>query len=327
MPDGGMLQIFRATNRYLTVTGRIFEGNDGKFKSLDRIIDHIQAAQPPKPKRKPGPAGERPWSPEREAELRAAIMVLCADDRGVWFRYGGALYDLEWWDGDRDVGREIWDAWSSTSDKFDPVVQDRVWNGFGNRAGDAGNTTVASIFRDARDAGWKAPKRTIDATGMSLEEVTLPNWNFNPMGNSSSSSSTLAPGISQAEQNKIRHALQGDRTEIPPYLGIPNADPEVRDRIGKILRARGGDTLKPAAQSIRPLSFTPYRLWRRPMVRPMISDNELQAPAAESRRSIDRHCTVLLDDFGHAEQKELRVATANSLRSPYTEKLAFLPNP
>jgi hypothetical protein len=33
-----------------------------------------------------------------------------------------------------------------------------------------------------------------------------------------------------------------------------------------------------APRSIRPLSFTPYRLWRHPMVRPMISDNELQAP-------------------------------------------------
>ena len=36
MPDGGMLQIFRGTHRYLTVTGRIFEDHDGKFKSLDR---------------------------------------------------------------------------------------------------------------------------------------------------------------------------------------------------------------------------------------------------------------------------------------------------
>jgi hypothetical protein len=32
-------------------------------------------------------------------------------------------------------------------------------------------------------------------------------------------------------------------------------------------------------------------------------------------------------DFGHAGQIEPRVAIANSLRSPHTEKLAFLPNP
>ena len=32
-------------------------------------------------------------------------------------------------------------------------------------------------------------------------------------------------------------------------------------------------------------------------------------------------------DFGHAGQIELRVAIANSLRSPHTEKLAFPPDP
>jgi hypothetical protein len=32
-------------------------------------------------------------------------------------------------------------------------------------------------------------------------------------------------------------------------------------------------------------------------------------------------------DFGHAGKIELRVAIANSLRSPHTEKLAFSPDP
>jgi hypothetical protein len=51
--------------------------------------------------------------------------------------------------------------------------------------------------------------------------------------------------ISQAEKNKIEHALQGSKTENPPYLGIPGDDPDLRDKIGKILCARGGDALKP----------------------------------------------------------------------------------
>jgi len=36
------------------------------------------------------------------------------------------------------------------------------------------------------------------------------------------------------------------------------------------------------------------------MVQPMISNNELQASAAELRRSIDRRCVVLLDDDAEA---------------------------
>jgi hypothetical protein len=32
-------------------------------------------------------------------------------------------------------------------------------------------------------------------------------------------------------------------------------------------------------------------------------------------------------DFGHTGQIDLRIAIADSLRSPHREKLAFLPNP
>jgi Primase C terminal 2 (PriCT-2) len=183
MPGEGVLEVFRGTNRYLTVTGAIFENCNGAFKNLDNVIYQYQAAEAARQAAKGVPAAsgtrakgqsnkERPWSPAAEAELRGALSVLDADDRGNWFRFGGAIHDLQWEDDERDIGREIWDDWSGTSPKFDSFDQDKTWEGFQNRDWDDGNTTVASIFHEARARGWRPPGQR----PLTVAEIEADDW-------------------------------------------------------------------------------------------------------------------------------------------------------
>jgi len=78
-----------------------------------------------------------------EKRLRAALAVIPAHDRGVWLRIGMALHEAGL--------RDVWDDWSQTSDKFDPVDQDKTWNAF--KAG--GGITIATVFYHAKMRGWK----------------------------------------------------------------------------------------------------------------------------------------------------------------------------
>jgi len=102
-----------------------------------------------------------PFSESEAARLFSALSALdAATDYSTWIRYGAALHDLKWIVNGTDEGFEIWDEWSATSKGLDgrhtyPGREkleskwrsfDREYNGV--RAG------IASIFADARAAGW-----------------------------------------------------------------------------------------------------------------------------------------------------------------------------
>lgn len=155
MPDGGVLETFRGTPRYLTVTGEVFDGCDGPLKNLDPIIaghDERYKAQAEPTKKSTSRATDTPWTPGEEEKLRSALAEIPSDDRDVWFRFGGAIYELGW----GDVGKALWDEWSAKSAKFDREGNEETWEGFEQRLGVDGNTTVASIFYTAEHTyHWK----------------------------------------------------------------------------------------------------------------------------------------------------------------------------
>jgi hypothetical protein len=77
-------------------------------------------------------------------DLRSALLVLDADDRDNWQRYGHALKTIG------SIGWQIWDEWSSRSDKYDYPDQLRVWRSFNPKS-----INIETIFHDARQANWR----------------------------------------------------------------------------------------------------------------------------------------------------------------------------
>ena len=138
---------------------------DGKPYEANRPLDPAAiAAAPPwlyelvSPRRKlppPTPDGSTSafrYTPENTRKLRDALSYIPAGARDMWLKVGGALNALghEW--GAR--GREIWDEWSQKEPgSFDADDQDATWEGFDPAR--PGGATVATIFFEAKERGWK----------------------------------------------------------------------------------------------------------------------------------------------------------------------------
>ncbi len=94
------------------------------------------------------PRGRPKHAPDRD-DVEEALAWVCADPRPTWLDVGMALHSerdrVEW-------VREVWDAWSATSDAFDAPDQDRVWESFSDR-GDGRGLTIRKVFWLARVAG------------------------------------------------------------------------------------------------------------------------------------------------------------------------------
>ncbi len=78
------------------------------------------------------------------ARVADALRYLDATDFQTWIDCGLALKSI----GDPRA-RGVWDAWSSTSEKYSVREQDRQWRAMLPKA-----ITVASIFHHAKRAGW-----------------------------------------------------------------------------------------------------------------------------------------------------------------------------
>jgi hypothetical protein len=81
---------------------------------------------------------------EKERVLNALEYISC-DDRDTWVKVGMALCS-----GFGSTGRDLWDAWSVQSDKYNQRVQSKVWCSFKNpRVG------LGTIFEMRRGQRYK----------------------------------------------------------------------------------------------------------------------------------------------------------------------------
>lgn len=90
----------------------------------------------------------QPLSDQDKADLTEALSFIPADERSVWVDMGMALHST-------NAGNEaffIWDTWSATSSKYDPIDQMRIWRSF--RIKGLSGLTKASVYKTAQDAGW-----------------------------------------------------------------------------------------------------------------------------------------------------------------------------
>jgi hypothetical protein len=118
------------------------------------------------------------WSPEAETRLRLALSAIPADiDGQTWASFGMALCDLHWDQNGQDVGFELWDAWSKTSQgrgAGNGEYRGRAdlakrWRGFQEKNYQGVRATLASIFAKAREFTSHAPIG--DNTGPYVSDV------------------------------------------------------------------------------------------------------------------------------------------------------------
>ena len=70
-------------------------------------------------------------------------------DYEIWLRVGMAIHHAT-----GGTGRDLWDAWSSTSAKHDDSTMDNRWHSFGRSANPV---TIGTLIHHAYEAGWKMP--------------------------------------------------------------------------------------------------------------------------------------------------------------------------
>jgi hypothetical protein len=80
--------------------------------------------------------------------VESAVAVIPADDRATWLQVGMALH----WSR-RDRARDLWDAWSRSSSKFDAATQEAAWRGF-HAERDGNVVKIATLYDLARKHGW-----------------------------------------------------------------------------------------------------------------------------------------------------------------------------
>lgn len=110
----------------------------------------------------------KPLSPQDRTDLTAALQYIPSDDRPTWVQVGMALHST----GAGSEAFDLWDQWSQTSHKYDPVDQTRVWHSFRNRG--LSGVTKASIFKMAQDCDWENPakkKAAVEASDPRLEDL------------------------------------------------------------------------------------------------------------------------------------------------------------
>lgn len=84
------------------------------------------------------------------ADLRAALALIPADDRDTWIRVGHYLHNLG------ELGFELWEEWSRTSDNFDEEGLTR-WDAFTPSTVDH-----RAVFVAAREFGWGTGTAKVD---------------------------------------------------------------------------------------------------------------------------------------------------------------------
>jgi hypothetical protein len=153
---------------YAGVEGRerVAELVDGGF--LDRVrtvaddlADLIGEEEEPRPAKAADTAPRGEADPET---VRAALAAIPADRREDWLKVGMALrHEFG------DDGRELWNAWSAESDKFDAKDQRRVWRSFKGRTG--APVTIGSLFKLAMDHGWEGSGDDVDGYIANLDDL------------------------------------------------------------------------------------------------------------------------------------------------------------
>ena len=166
------------TRRYFTVTGHHLAAYPADvLECKEAQVVYTEIFGKPAVVAKPATAnvGGTPTNLTEEAQrIREALEFIDPEDYESWLHMGFAL---KWWagQGGGDQAKQIWDAWSSKSGKFQQGVNDYQWKQFdasGPLATDPDTgvqtskaITLGTLYKRARDNGW---------SGTTLSNSNLP---------------------------------------------------------------------------------------------------------------------------------------------------------
>ena len=123
---------FRGDGGYVVAPGSVVDGKAYRMIRkapfpevpawlLERIKAEEEAKSRPSPKK---PVLLFNLGDDKERVLNA-LEYICCDDRDAWVKVGIALYSAF-----GSEGRQLWDAWSVQSDKYNERDQEKIWRSF-----------------------------------------------------------------------------------------------------------------------------------------------------------------------------------------------------
>lgn len=131
--------------------------DDVKPVSIDELLKQLDVCVDDAPSQ----AVESKGPSSDDFELRSALSAIpVADDRDTWLKIGMAIHHSFF----GPDGYQLWEKWSKQSKKFNSKDQRKTWNSFTS----GGSRTVKTIFKMAKENGWKAPTKA----------TTLPTTEF-----------------------------------------------------------------------------------------------------------------------------------------------------
>jgi hypothetical protein len=140
--------------QYFTFTGERYFGSPDTVNEIDeltlrRLQKTVAKAKGQADAARPAPAA--PMNDER-AKVESALAVLSPDcDYDIWLHIGMAIHAAL-----GDGGLAVWDYWSGKGAKYRGQKDvESHWRSF--KPG--GGITAATLFKFARDAGWRAPRQ------------------------------------------------------------------------------------------------------------------------------------------------------------------------
>lgn len=139
--------------QYFTFTAEHFstspkEVNEIPAEALERLKKLVAKAKGQEDASRPAPAA---GAPDQRAKVESALAVLSPDcDYDIWLHIGMAIH-AELGDG----GLAVWDYWSGKGSKYRGFKDiESHWRSF--KPG--GGITGATLFKFAKDAGWRMPR-------------------------------------------------------------------------------------------------------------------------------------------------------------------------
>lgn len=179
--------------------------------------------------------GQRMTECSTPTDIESAIYSIPADDRETWVRVGMAVKAAL-----GDGGWSIWNDWSQSSDRYDPRAARDVWRSIRNDGG----VTEATLFKFARDHGWRPdkPLRIPRSTPPSTPPAPQPSRStgdyFRSLWGRVCRDDRVVAGHPYCQSKGITHAAGAGRGRVSGKLVGRDADCVVipiRDLAGKLV--------------------------------------------------------------------------------------------
>ena len=217
-------------NHFFCMTGHALSYGEGQiqqrtepYKAL--LVELGCLMDPKEPKTRTATCGETKivratGDLQVEADkIRAALGHLDSDPEGTYTRIGMSLKKWGHEIGNEALARLLWDEWSKTSAKYEPMEQDSRWARFGTSG-----VGIGTLFHDAEEEGYEyGDARSVDGKGYHIEGKSPHNegleaWirgDYGPDISARRESVCETCGSSKTEAPAFRERSKPDRLPLP----------------------------------------------------------------------------------------------------------------